>query len=284
VSRVCLLAPVDRPPALDAMLAAAREGVEAAGGTLLEWDGGPPPEADAFLFVAPVVLFGLPGSLKTRLDAWVDLIPKGVVVPRTGGKPAGYLATYAPDDPALVEAFDTQVRGVIGFLGMIYRGRAASPAAPGATVPKLASELIVARNLGAILARNEGFAGWPAEYLKGIELHNAGQHWQAHEMWEEMWISEEGEYKLFYQGLIQITAAFHHYGHSNWSGMRKLLKDGMAKLERFRPFAQGVDVDALLEELRPWRLLVLARTGNAETVTRVPDAVPRLELRSPDEG
>ena len=146
------------------------------------------------------------------------------------------------------------------------------------------SELIVARNLGAILARNEGFAGWPAEYLKGIELHNAGQHWQAHEMWEEMWIREEGEYRLFYQGLIQITAAFHHYGHSNWSGMRKLLKDGMAKLERFRPFAQGVDVDALLDELRPWRLLVLARTGNAETVTRFPDTVPRLELRSPDGG
>ena len=78
-----------------------------------------------------------------------------------------------------------------------------------------------------------------------------------------------------------MTAAFHHYGHSNWRGMRKLLKDGMAKLERFRPYAQGLDVDAFLEELRPWRLLALARTGQAEIVTRIPEEIPGIELRVP---
>jgi len=280
-ARVTLLASADRPAALDALIEAAREGVAAAGGSLFDWDGGAPPDADAFLFAAPVVLFGLPGPLKTRLDAWIDLIPKGLVIPRTGGKPAGYLATYSPDDAAILESFDTQMRGVFDFLGMIYRGRAASFAAPGAAQPNLASEVMVARNLGKVLARNEGFAGWSAEYIKGIELHNAGQYWQAHEAWEDLWIREEGEVKLFYQGLIQVTAAFHHYGHSNWEGMRKLLKDGMAKLERFRPFAQGLDVDAFLEELRPWRLLALARTGQAEPVTRVPESVPSIELDVP---
>jgi len=279
--RVCLLASRERPAALAAMVDAAREGVEAAGGSLSDWEEGAPPEADAFLLAAPVVLFGLPGELKARLDAWIALLPRGVVIPRTGGKPVGYLATYAPDDPALLEAFDVQARGIFGFFGMVYRGRAASFAAPGAARPKSEGEVTVARNLGSILARNEGFAGWPAEYLKGVELHNAGQHWQAHEAWEELWIHEEGEWKVFYQGLIQVTAAFHHFGHSNWAGMRKLLKDGMAKLERFRPYAQGLDVDAFLEELRPWRLLALARTGQAETVTRIPEAIPRIELRRP---
>ncbi|MHC4956367.1 MAG: DUF309 domain-containing protein [Planctomycetota bacterium] len=280
-ARVCFLNAAEGPPALQAMVDAAQEGVAAAGGEVIEWDGGAPPVADGFLLAAPVLLFGLPGPMKTALDGWLDELAR--VIPRTGGKPVGYLATFAPDDSAILEAFDGQMRGVFAFLGMIYRGRAASFAAPGAQQPKNIAEVAVARRLGWVLAENEGFAGWPAEYTKGIELHNAGQHWQAHEAWEDLWIREEGELKRYYQGLIQVTAAFHHYGHENWDGMRKLLKDGMAKLERFRPFAQGLDVDAFLEELRPWRQLAQARTGNPDPITRIPDRVPEIALRAPGE-
>jgi len=277
--RVCLIAAADLPSPLRAMVDAAREGVAAAGGALVPWDGGAP-YADAYLIAAPVVLYGLPGALKARLEPWVALLARGTLIAHTGGRAAGYLTTYAPDDGALLDAFDTQARGIFGTFGMAYRGRAASFAAPGSTLPRDESQIVVARRLGQVLADNEGFAGWPREYLEGIRLFHEGEYWQAHEAWEDLWIHEQTDLKLFYQGLIQVAAAFHQHGHEKWAGMDKLLRRGSEKLEQFRPFTQGLDVEAFLEALQPWLDLAAARVGRAPPVTRNPDAPPRIDLES----
>jgi len=267
------------PPALRALIDAAEQGIADAGGEMRFWDEGDPLEADAFLVAAPAILFGLPGEIKAGLDAWLALLPEGRLIPRTAGKPAGFLCIYEPDDEAIPACFEAQMRGMFGYLGMVYRGCAAGYAAPRASAPADGRLVRVARNLGAVLVRNEGFAGWPSEYVAGIERFNRGEFWEAHEVWEELWIREETELKLFYQGLIQIAGAFHHYGQANWGGMKSLLADGVEKVSAYRPFAQGIDVDALLAELAPFRDLAAARTGRAPVVTRIPGSPPRLELR-----
>ncbi len=100
--RVCLIAADIAAPPLQALIDAAEEGAQAAGGSLVVWDGGAP-DADAYLVAAPIVLFGLPGALKTRLETWLDLLARGTLIAHTGGRAAGYLATYAPDDGAILE-------------------------------------------------------------------------------------------------------------------------------------------------------------------------------------
>jgi hypothetical protein len=43
-----------------------------------------------------------------------------------------------------------------------------------------------------------------------MSLHNEGSYYDAHEAWEELWIDEtDDEVRLFLQGLIQVTSAFH---------------------------------------------------------------------------
>ena len=276
--RCCCIGDSDAPPALRALIDAAAEGVRSAGGAWSDWDESDPLQADAFIVAAPAILFGLPGPLKTRLDAWLELLPEGRLIPRTTGKPAGYLCTYAPDDDDIRACMERQLRGIFGYLGMVFRGGAAGYAAPGARLPADSLLVDVARNLGKVLVADRGFAGWPIEYRAGVELFNDGEFWEAHEIWEDLWIREETEIRLFYQGLIQVAGAFHHLGHENWAGMRSLLTDGVAKLVRYRPFTQGIDVDQLLAQLSPWQDLAAARTGQAPPVTRIPDQTPRLEL------
>ena len=90
----------------------------------------------------------------------------------------------------------------------------------------------------------------------------------------------KSDLKLFYQGLIQVAAAFHQHSHEKWAGVDKLLRRGKEKLEHFRPFTQGLDVEAFLTALQPWLDLAAARVGRAEPVTRIPDAPPRIDLET----
>ncbi|MBI4483653.1 MAG: DUF309 domain-containing protein [Acidobacteria bacterium] len=113
-------------------------------------------------------------------------------------------------------------------------------------------------------------------YRRGVELFNAGEFFESHEVWEELWLEEPGPAKLFLQGLIQVAAAFHHFQQSNYAGTRSLLKTGMEKLEGFRPRYGGIDLDAFLG-----RLLDCQRELERQKVAGQPPTVvpPRIELQ-----
>jgi hypothetical protein len=234
--------------------------------------------ADALLVAAPVRLSGLPGTIKAWFDSWLGLVPGGRLVARTARMRAGYVATYEPDDPAIPELFHAQMRALFSFFGMTFRGQAMGFCAPGAAAPRDASLPAVAERLGAVLCGEPGYAGYPMEYVTGIRLFNEGEFWEAHEAWEPLWLEAEEGYPLFFQGLIQVAAALHHLGRENWGGMAALLRQAVEKLEGYRPRALGLDVEAFLDEVEPWRLLAEARDGRRPAVLRRPERLPRIAL------
>ena len=74
-------------------------------------------------------------------------------------------------------------------------------------------------------------AAYPAEYLAGIDLHNAGEFHAAHDAWEDRWRDDCGaREKLFLQALIQSTVVFHHIEIGRRGAARRMY--GMAK-EKF---------------------------------------------------
>ncbi len=87
----------------------------------------------------------------------------------------------------------------------------------------------------------------------GIDLYNAGHYWNAHEAWEEVWLASEREMRGFYQGLIQITAAFVHVSRNEFPGSIRLLDAGIEKLERYPASFMGVQLDTLLAGARAAR-------------------------------
>lgn len=117
-------------------------------------------------------------------------------------------------------------------------------------------------------AREEYLASLSPEALLqlGIDLYNAGHYWNAHEAWEEVWLESERGVRDFYQGLIQVSAAFVHVTRNRYPGAVKLLGDGIAKLERYPASYMGLDLESLRKGARAAcdRLLELGEPGIAD--------------------
>jgi predicted metal-dependent hydrolase len=108
----------------------------------------------------------------------------------------------------------------------------------------------------------------------GLEHFNAEKFFEAHEFWEEIWLCEAEPEKTFLQGLIQVTAAFHHYQRGNPEGTELLLAAGIVKLSRFPEDHHGLAIGKLRSVAKSWARAL----GAAEDPGK--EALPRLERAS----
>ena len=90
------------------------------------------------------------------------------------------------------------------------------------------------------------------KFEEGLEHFNAKKFFEAHEFWEEIWLVESEPEKTFLQGLIQVTAAFHHRQRGNPEGVELLLASGIVKLSRFPEDHRGLAIGDLRENAKRW--------------------------------
>jgi predicted metal-dependent hydrolase len=110
----------------------------------------------------------------------------------------------------------------------------------------------------------------------GIDLYNAGHYWNAHEAWEQVWLDAERGERAFYQGLIQITAAFVHVTRNEYPGAVRLLDAGIEKLEKYPPVYHGVHLSPLLQGARACRSR-LQHLGEKRIADFDRGQIPRIE-------
>jgi uncharacterized protein len=91
---------------------------------------------------------------------------------------------------------------------------------------------------------------FPSEYLHGIELFNESKYYEAHEVWEEIWLRSVGDERLFYQGLIQAAAALLHHDKGNIRGVQIVLPKALSKLESLPRVFMSLDLGRFTSELR----------------------------------
>jgi len=91
---------------------------------------------------------------------------------------------------------------------------------------------------------------FPSEYLHGIELFNEGKYYEAHEVWEEIWLRTVGDERLFYQGLIQAAAALLHHEKGNLRGVQIVLPKALSKLESLSHVFMSLDLVRFTKGLR----------------------------------
>ena len=120
--------------------------------------------------------------------------------------------------------------------------------------------------------------GTAAALRRGAALFDQGRFWDAHEAWEEAWLEEEGEVRLFLQGLIQVAAGYHKATvQLQPNGCVKLLRSGLDKLEPLPPEFLGVLLDRFLPQVQ--RTLSEARRWQSGELTVFPNhLIPRLAL------
>ena len=69
-------------------------------------------------------------------------------------------------------------------------------------------------------------------YLYGVDLYNFAYWWEAHEAWEGLWHQAEDTYRLFLQGLIQVSASLIKYHMRMLRPLRTLSTAGREKLRQ----------------------------------------------------
>jgi uncharacterized protein len=86
----------------------------------------------------------------------------------------------------------------------------------------------------------------------GLQHYHAGEFFAAHESWESLWLLAKEPEKTFLQGLIQVTAAFHHWQRNNPVGTVRLLQGALRRLEAYPASFGSISVTLLCNDIREW--------------------------------
>lgn len=108
------------------------------------------------------------------------------------------------------------------------------------------------------------------KFSRGLDHFNSRKFFEAHEIWEEIWLVEKEPEKTFLQGLIQLAAAFHHYQRRNHAGAESLLASAIVKLTRYPKNHRGLALDQLRETAKEWaRAFGAAKDPGAKKLPRI---------------
>lgn len=90
--------------------------------------------------------------------------------------------------------------------------------------------------------------GEQEEFEQGWDLFNHGDFWHAHEEWENVWKQRPEPSRIFFQGIIQLAAAYHLlFVKQRYGGMMRNLEKAEEKLLLFPDVFLKVKVHSLLE-------------------------------------
>lgn len=117
----------------------------------------------------------------------------------------------------------------------------------------------------------------PPGLLAGIELFNAREFYECHEVLEEIWLAEPGHIRTLYQGILQVGVAFYHHQRGNFRGATSLLETGITYLRAFVPSCMGVNVQRLVDD-SIHAYAELQRLGRERMAELEPALIPRVEL------
>lgn len=84
-----------------------------------------------------------------------------------------------------------------------------------------------------------------ARFLKGCELFDGAEFFEAHEEWEDLWHELHGPEHALVQGLIQVSVAMHHASNENWNGAKKLCSSAIQYLEKGKSAGGPVNLEEL---------------------------------------
>jgi uncharacterized protein len=115
-----------------------------------------------------------------------------------------------------------------------------------------------------------------AHFRLGIALISAGDYFAAHEELELAWRAAPAPERDFFQGLVHVAVAWYQAGRGRQIGTERQLEKAIRRLTPYAPAHRGLDLDALLAQLR--RALEVAQADRVQDPMRIDlDAVELVE-------
>src|SRR5215213_3502956 len=105
------------------------------------------------------------------------------------------------------------------------------------------------------------------ELERGLALLAAGDYFAAHEVLEAAWRAAAPEERDFFQGLVHVAVAWYQAGRGRRIGTERQLAKAQRRLAPYAPTHRGLDLDALLVQLRA--ALEVAQAERVEYAVRI---------------
>ena len=118
-------------------------------------------------------------------------------------------------------------------------------------------------------------------YLAGIVLFNRGDFFEAHEVWESLWMDTSSPEKKFYQGLIQAAVGLLHFCNGNVAGAAKLYKSSRDYMLRYGSPFLGLNQDAFWSQMDRCFAELTTQPTPAHDVTIREELIPTIDLVPP---
>lgn len=122
---------------------------------------------------------------------------------------------------------------------------------------------------------------YPAEYLDGIRLFNSRRFYEAHDVWESLWLREpDARRKLLLQALIQSAVTFYHLEGGRERSARKMYERAKEKFARLKEKRlMSLDVESFERQFdSALSALLVGNERKAASVGQPASCSPRIVL------
>jgi predicted metal-dependent hydrolase len=124
-----------------------------------------------------------------------------------------------------------------------------------------------------------------SSFLRGLDAYRAGDHYEAHELWEEIWHDEADDHRrALLQALIQIASAVHKARNDVAPrGSLRLIERALSHLEGLPPAFMGVDIARLRNDAARFATQVervLLESGSCRIAAELVPPIAMLETPS----
>ena len=85
--------------------------------------------------------------------------------------------------------------------------------------------------------------------IKGMELFNAGEYWQAHEELEMAWKEENGAVRELYRAILQTAVVYLHITRANYKGAIKVYRRVQKWITPWPEVCRGIEIGELRQNL-----------------------------------
>jgi predicted metal-dependent hydrolase len=121
-------------------------------------------------------------------------------------------------------------------------------------------------------------------YLAGIVLFNRGDFFEAHEVWESLWMETYSPERPFYQGLIQAAVGLCHFCNGNVRGAVKLYHSSRDYMRKFGSPYLGLDQDDFWGQMDRCFAELLALPEPPRGTPIREELIPEIHLKPPPES
>ena len=115
-------------------------------------------------------------------------------------------------------------------------------------------------------------------YLAGILFFNQQDYFEAHEVWENLWMDCAGTERQFYKALIHAAVALHHFSNGNLRGALKLFHSGRDYMKPHGDRYKGLQVPAFWQQMGRCFADVLASPNPDSSLRPQEDLLPTITL------